>query len=89
MTLLDSQEIKNRIDWKDLSKRITKTYSFVNFKEALIFVNKVGKLAESQNHHPDIHIHDYKKVTIYLSTHSEGGVTEKDINLAEQIDSLK
>ena len=74
--------------WKEVSNSITKEFIFDDFAQALAFVNKVGVLAESANHHPDILIHDYKKVTITLTTHSEGKVTDKDTNLAEKIDSL-
>ena len=74
--------------WKEVSNSITKEFIFDDFAQALAFVNKVGVLAESANHHPDILIHDYKKVAITLTTHSEGKVTDKDTNLAEKIDSL-
>ena len=74
--------------WKEVSNSITKEFIFDDFAQALAFVNKVGVLAESANHHPDILIHDYKKVAITLTTHSEGQVTDKDTNLAEKIDSL-
>ena len=61
-------------------------FEFGNFKEALAFVNKVGELAEEANHHPNILLHDYKKVLISLTTHSEGfSVTDKDRKLAEEI----
>ncbi len=74
--------------WKEVSNSITKEFIFDNFAKALAFVNKVGALAESADHHPDISIHDYKKVTITLTTHSEGKVTDKDTSLAKKIDSL-
>jgi len=74
--------------WKEVSNSITKEFIFDDFAQALAFVNKVGVLAESANHHPDILIHDYKKVAITLTTHSEGQVTDKDTNLAENIDAL-
>ncbi len=69
-------------------KAVTKTFVFKNFKEALEFVNKVGDLAEARNHHPDIHLVEYNKVKIVLTTHSAGSVTEKDIVLAREIDKL-
>ncbi len=67
---------------------IAKTFVFKNFKEALEFVNKVGDLAEVHNHHPDIHLVEYKKVKVVLTTHSAGRVTEKDVVLAREIDKL-
>ena len=69
-------------------KAITRIFVFRDFTEALGFVNKVGDLAERYNHHPDIHLVEYKKVKIVLTTHSAGGITEKDITLAKEIDKL-
>ena len=69
--------------WQDT---IQETFEFKNFSQALNFVNTVGELAEKADHHPTITMHDYKKVTITLTTHSEGKVTEKDHNLAKQIE---
>ena len=64
---------------------ITKLYKFPDFKEAMGFVNRVADLAEEADHHPDILIR-YNKVTLTLSTHSAGGLTEKDSQLARKID---
>ncbi len=69
-------------------KFINKKYTFKNFKEALAFVNKVGEIAESEGHHPDIHLTDYKKVCINLSTHAIGGLSQNDYILAAKIDGL-
>ena len=69
-------------------KAIVRTFVFQDFKGALKFVNKVGDLAEKYNHHPDIHLVEYKKVKIVLTTHSVGGITEKDITLAKEINKL-
>lgn len=68
-------------------KSISKTFSFADFASALAFVNKVGALAEAQNHHPDITL-AWGSVGITLSTHSADSVTEKDIALAKSIDQL-
>ncbi len=64
---------------------IRATYVFQDFAGALRFVNLVGELAESARHHPDIDIR-WNKVTLVLSTHSAGGLTEKDLDLARQIE---
>lgn len=69
-------------------KAIARVFVFQDFKGALAFVNKVGDLAERYNHHPDIHLVEYKKVKIVLTTHSAGGITEKDVTLAREIDKL-
>ncbi len=68
-------------------KFINKKYSFKNFKEALAFVNKVGEIAESEGHHPDIHLTDYKQVSINLSTHAISGLSQNDFILASKIDA--
>lgn len=74
-------------DWSWADDSITKTFEFNDFKEALEFVNKVGASAEEAGHHPDIDIR-WNKVTLTLATHSEGGLTEKDLSLAVRVDSL-
>ena len=64
---------------------IRATYTFDDFAGSLRFVNAVGELAEAMNHHPDIDIR-WNTVLLTLSTHSEGGLTQNDIELAHQID---
>ena len=73
---------------KKKNKKLKKTFTFISFKEALNFVNRVGVLAEREQHHPDINIFDYKNVSISLSTHDVGGVTQKDRDMADAIDAL-
>jgi 4a-hydroxytetrahydrobiopterin dehydratase len=75
-------------EWKSIKKdtAITRTYTFPNFRSSLAFAQFVGELAEAANHHPDIDIR-YNKVTLVLSTHDAGGLTEKDFDLAKAIDS--
>ena len=68
------------------NKKLKREFSFKNFKEAMGFVNKVAELAEDEGHHPDILVHDYKKVTITLSTHAIHGLSENDMIEAAKID---
>lgn len=76
-------------DWNIVgSKVLTKEFSFRDFREALIFVNKVGEIAETENHHPDINLHNYKQVMISLSTHAIGGLSRNDFILASKIENL-
>jgi 4a-hydroxytetrahydrobiopterin dehydratase len=75
--------------WKEESNAIRKTFKFDDFKQALNFVNEVGTIAERNQHHPDISIHDYNQVDILLTTHDEGKVTDKDHSMAESIDKIK
>jgi 4a-hydroxytetrahydrobiopterin dehydratase len=67
-------------------KTISKKYTFKDFKEAMIFVNNVGAIAEAEQHHPDIHLVDYKNVIIDLSTHAINGLSQNDFILAAKID---
>ena len=73
--------------WEYVEGVIRKQYTFETFPEALLFVNAVGFRAEQADHHPDIDIR-YRHVTCALVTHSEGRVTEKDLNMAGVIDGL-
>ena len=68
-------------------KKIEKEYKFKNFKEALAFVAKVGKIAESEGHHPDIYLHNWNWVKLTLMTHAIGGLSENDFILASKIDA--
>ncbi len=83
-----TDRLKNLRRWELDGEVIKKKYEFASFTEAIQFVNKVANLAEQVDHHPDIFI-SYRRVTLTLSTHSEGGITQKDFNLAECIDREK
>jgi len=77
-------------DWvlSDNGKHISKKFTFKNFKEALEFINKTGEIAESEGHHPDIHLVDYKNVIIDLSTHAIGGLSQNDFIVAIKINHV-
>ena len=74
-------------DWRITGDAITRTYQFKDFPAAMKFVHAVADLAETACHHPDIDIR-WNKVTLALSTHDQGGLTEKDFALAQEIDRL-
>ena len=88
--LLDDEEIRRQLaelpDWSRVpgEPAITATYELDDFAAALAFVDRVGAEAEAMNHHPDIDIR-WNKVTLVLATHSEGGLTQLDIELAHRI----
>jgi len=91
MTKLNLTEIQAEINsnWQ-LSENqdlLSRRFELNNFAEALDLVNKIGKIAEEQEHHPDINL-GWGYVEIYLSTHDIGGISEKDIALAKSIDKL-
>ena len=75
-------------DWRQEDDALVRDFEFKDFAVAMAFVNEVAEIAEARNHHPDILIHGWNKVRLTLSTHSEGGVTDNDRELAEQIDGL-
>lgn len=89
--LLESKEIKEALkdlpEWEQEGKTIERSLEFDDFSQAIDFVNGVAELAEDAEHHPDIDIR-YNKVRVMLTTHSKGGLTDSDIDLAEKIDTL-
>jgi 4a-hydroxytetrahydrobiopterin dehydratase len=69
--------------WTEVDDALERTFELENFVDALAFVNRVGELAEAENHHPDIAIH-YNRVTLRWWTHTAGGITDRDRELAEK-----
>jgi 4a-hydroxytetrahydrobiopterin dehydratase len=88
---LSKTEIQERLKslegWSHAGKALHKKFTFKSFLPAIAFVNKLAEAAEAAAHHPDITI-NYSVVLLSLSTHSEGGVTEKDFDLAARIDQI-
>jgi len=82
------ERLKKLEQWSLAGKSLQKKYTFKSFMPAIGFVNKIAEAAESAGHHPDITI-NYSLVGISLSTHSEGGVTDKDFELAQKIDEIR
>jgi 4a-hydroxytetrahydrobiopterin dehydratase len=81
------QQLGTLTGWQIENNALTKTYTFAGFAQSLDFVNRVGAAAEVADHHPDINIR-FGKVTLVLSTHDSGGITEKDFALAAEADRL-
>jgi 4a-hydroxytetrahydrobiopterin dehydratase len=75
------------VDWTLDGEVLRRTFEFKNFVEAMGFVTKVALAAEKANHHPDIDIR-WNKVTLALTTHDEGGLSRRDVELAQRIDAL-
>ena len=93
MAVLSDEEIENKLggvhdDWQRLGDAIRRKFEFKDFRESIDFVNRVTPVAEEMNHHPDLAI-SWNTVTVSLSTHSEGGVTQNDFELAREIDDLE
>ena len=91
MARLDDSEVDERLDgmhWRRDGGTLVRDIECKGFHSAMALANAVADAANEANHHPDIFIHDYKHVTLTLSTHSEGGITENDFALAGTIDGL-
>ena len=89
--VLSETEIKTKLEalpeWSTDGTEISRTFQFEDFVAAVDFVNRIVEPAESAQHHPDIAI-SYNEVTVSLSTHDAGGLTDKDFTLAEEISQL-
>lgn len=89
--LLDDERIRNALEhlpqWQRSGDAITREAKLASFPQAIQVVNRVAEIAESAGHHPDIDIR-WRTVHFTLSTHSAGGLTEKDVSLASEIDNV-
>lgn len=89
--LLSEEEVKGQLatleGWEKEGNSITRTYEFPSFDRAIAFINDVAKLASEAGHHPDIY-NSGRTVTLSLTTHDEGGLTDRDIDLARNISTL-
>ena len=81
------QKLEEFSDWSLSGDAIQRTFNFDDFIGAIQFVNRIADLAEEQQHHPDIMIR-YNKVTLTLSTHDAGGLTERDFDFARATDGF-
>jgi 4a-hydroxytetrahydrobiopterin dehydratase len=74
--------------WRQEGETLVRDYEFKDFVAAMAFVNRVADAAEEVNHHPDILVHDWNKVRLRLTTHSQGKLTDNDHAMAQRIDGL-
>ena len=81
------EKLADVFGWRVADNALTKTFSFEDFVQSMQFVNRLGIAAEAAQHHPDIDIR-YSKVTVVLSTHDSGGITEKDFALALEANAV-
>jgi 4a-hydroxytetrahydrobiopterin dehydratase len=79
--------INETSDWGKSKKKLERTFKFKEFNDSIDFVNKVAKIAEQQNHHPDIEI-NYNKVKLSITDHEKGGVSEKCYKFVKSVDKL-
>ena len=91
MPALPTKQIKLNLQavpkWTKRAQTILRTYKFEGFLKGIDFVSQVARKAQKMNHHPDINIR-FDEVTLTLTTHDEGGITEKDFSLARQCDEV-
>jgi len=91
MPALHNKQIKLNLqavpNWSKRAQTIFRTFKFDGFLKGIDFVNQIAKKAQKMNHHPDIDVR-FDQVTLTLTTHDEGGITEKDFSLAEQCDEV-
>lgn len=91
MTVLSDSDVDARLaasPWRRAGGAIEREWKLADFAAAIALVNRVAELAEQANHHPDIQLYGWNKVRLELSTHSEGGVTQADLDMAARIDAL-
>ena len=91
MEVLSDERIARELEasaWRREGHEIVRDWKLADFAAAIGFVNRVAELAEAANHHPDILVHGWNRVRLALTTHSAGGLTEKDFALAAEIDSI-
>ncbi len=81
-------EALQKSQWTREGDAIVRDLRFPDFAAAMAYVNRVAEVAEEANHHPDILVHGWNKVRLTLSTHSAGGLTDADLELARRIDGL-
>ncbi len=90
--VLSNEDVRDRINqlkgWSFDGNAMTKTFALPAFTDVMVLVNEVAQLAEDANHHPDIDIR-YNKVRFLLTSHDAGGITEKDLALAKQINETE
>jgi 4a-hydroxytetrahydrobiopterin dehydratase len=93
VTVLSEEDVRAALAGGDLpgwrlgEREILKNYKFGTFMEAIAFINRLAEKAEAADHHPDLENH-YNRVRVALHTWSESGITEKDIALAREIESV-
>jgi 4a-hydroxytetrahydrobiopterin dehydratase len=91
MSVLPDEEISRALvesPWERVGDAIVREHEFEDFAAAIAFVNRVAEAAEAANHHPDILVHGWNKVRLELSTHSEGGITRSDLDMARTLDGV-
>lgn len=92
MGILNDAEIQAGLaelpGWEVKLGLLQREFTLPSFAHAVLFIGAIGQLSEAANHHPDLYLHSYKRLVVQLVTHSANGLTERDFNLARQIEAL-
>lgn len=80
-----TEKLKTLPGWERKGEAMAKQYTFKTFMDGIRFLNRIAEIAEEMDHHPDVTI-NYRRITFSLSTHDQGGITEKDIKLGDAIE---
>jgi len=80
-----TEKLKALPGWERRGEAIAKLYTFKEFMEGIRFINQIAEIAEKMDHHPDFTV-NFRRITFALSTHDQGGITEKDFKLADAIE---
>ncbi len=90
---LEGSQLQNYLEqvpeWRLIENKISRTFTFKNFKKSFDFANEVGRISEQEDHHPDVCVHNYKNVTITLWTHKIDGLFDNDFILAAKINEIE
>lgn len=82
-----SEAMQRLPQWRQEDSKLVRTAELGSFPQAIQAVNRIAEIAESENHHPDIDIR-WRTLTFMCTTHSEGGITQADVSMAEEIDGV-
>jgi 4a-hydroxytetrahydrobiopterin dehydratase len=80
-----SEALRTRPEWRRDGDALVRDVELPDFAAALAYVNAVGAVAQERDHHPDLLLHGWNKVRVTISTHSEGGITDLDLGLADAL----
>jgi 4a-hydroxytetrahydrobiopterin dehydratase len=82
-----SEALQHLPEWHHAEGKLVRTVELANFPQAIQAVNRIAEIAEKENHHPDIDVR-WRKLTFFCITHAKGGITQADVSLAQEIDSV-
>jgi 4a-hydroxytetrahydrobiopterin dehydratase len=91
MTLLNTEQIDKGLQasaWRREGDELVRDYECTDFEAAMALANRVAAVAQEHDHHPDILVHGWNKLRLTVATHSEGGITQSDIDFARAVDAL-